>query len=651
MRVIGFAWMLLGLSGVAGMFGCAADRKAYVLRIQLSDPGVAKLCEQGMPSPGKATVGAAPKPVATKAPTAQPTTAPVAAADEPKPATPAPATTANESCTPYAGAPVAGTVAVSISGIDAGTGVSYALETQHKVIGGVSDPSEFFRLVFQHAFALTANATASLQNKAVTALDDKGVQVGAATDAVKERLTGLLGKRDAIGQGLAAALTDKRVAQPVEPAKLFRRYLDTSGTKPKLTTAPAKTSKWLWFGVSQPEPPPARMQAWEANRELAYAKDSHDPKTKLDLGSVVDHVETFCSPASFGPDPSEKLAVAITGGQPWAAFLATTDVDKLAVARALGFTDLDHLRNILHGRETAGIETQLAAAMEAETPTADQRQLLFAQQASILYDYVATCRHNVGVVATAVATDSKLAARITTLSTSLDEFAKHVESAGALFKTELAPFLVTAVVSVIQGTTNGDTVTFGPFELEGGKTNLTVKRKDASGEKDTASLVMRGDESVLGLGFSMGLGFAVSWCRSCTSEIVEGAEPSATGGSPTRVLTAQKRSVAFEPLITGQIDLLSWPSVSAGLVFGVPITDTKGRSDAVMFGAGVRLRNLVHLSAGVEAFSTRALPRDASGRERVELKDADQTLTADQVSHLETHYTFIFAMTIAKDLL
>ncbi|HEU4728566.1 MAG TPA: hypothetical protein VFT22_11765 [Kofleriaceae bacterium] len=539
---------------------------------------------------------------------------------------------------------MAGTLAIEISGTD--PAATYSLEKSHEVVAGVGDPSQFFELVFQHAFALVGSATAGLQSKTPDALSDHGKQVAQATGAVKERLVGWLGHRDAIGTGLAAALSAQGQVPPQDPAALFRLHVNAA-TRTFVKIEALKAPRSFGFGASAQHPPPVRVQAWDKARELAYL-EAQGVATE----AIVGHAEAYCAPDSFGPAPGEALGQRITGGKPWKTYVTTNKVEPGALARALGFADLGHLRAVVTGKAPAGITDHLSAALAAQAPTADQRELLFAQQMANLHDELDTCRHNIGLLREAADASPALVKRLTSLQASIDDFDSQVESAAQLFRDDLAPFLIAAVVDVVQGTASGDVVTFGPFPIESGETQLAIKRTDQAGEHPLTSLVANGDQPVLGLGFSMGVGFAFSACKQCNSEVIERIVPSADGSTSTRAFVEQRRSVAFEPIVTGQLDLVSSKLLSLGLVLGVPLGDVRGRSDAVMLGVGVRIRNIMDIAAGVESFLTRDLPGPDGGDERVELKTAaDQTLTADQVSRLEPRYSFVLAITFARNLL
>jgi hypothetical protein len=660
-------WIGLGALAVAA---CAGPKAAYVLHIAVSEPGVIRLCKVAGPAAATAAPGAkpgtvpasgalAPK-VESPATPATPAAAPPTPAPAPAPAAPAPASPATAApaspvapgaaCPPYTGEPIAGLVAVSVTGVDLAS--TYTLEKEHSTIGGVGTPGDFFQLVFKNAFQLAGNATSVLEGLGLGAADG---EVAKARAVVQERLVGWLGKRDDVSRGLAAAIATTPPPAPAAPAQLFRAYLDATGTK---LIVPTSTPRSIGLGASRQQPPPVRVQRWEAGRELAYAKDPADPATRLDLASVVDHVVRYCKADSFGPITGEK-DLALTQNLTWRDYLAKHQIDRSGLARALGFTDPAELRSVLTGHEGSKVEQHLGDAGDAVvngTATDDQRQLVLAYRSATIARYIATCQANLAVVAAAFATspagakDKARLAALAALRPELDAFAKQIDSAGSLFAQYLAPLLVDAAAQLVQGTVSDDTVTFGPFDLEGTDTHVTVKRKDADGEHDLSSFLARGDRSLLGLGFSMGVGFGFSACDRCTSEIAEQTVPHDTGPA-TRSFVEQKRSMVLEPIVIGQFDLLSWRNVSLGLVLGVALSDVKGRSNALFAGVGARLHDTVHFSMGIEGFTTRDLPGDDHKDERVELKDPqDQLLTGDQVSRAENRYAFIVALTLAKNL-
>lgn len=239
-------WLGLGALAVTA---CARPNAAYVLRIATSDPGVIRVCKVDAPA---AKAGAA---------TVAPSVSPAA------------------ECPPYTGEPIAGVMALSVTGVDLAS--TYTLDKEHTTIGGVGTPADFFQLVFKNAFQLAGNATGALENLAPGVTD---AEVAKARAAVHDQLVGWLGKRDDVARGLAAALTATPPPPPEPPAQLFAGYLDATGTK---LIVPTKVPRSIGLGASRQQPPPVRIQRWEAARELAYAKNQADAATKLDLASVA----------------------------------------------------------------------------------------------------------------------------------------------------------------------------------------------------------------------------------------------------------------------------------------------------------------------------------------------------------------------------
>jgi hypothetical protein len=583
-------------------------RRAYIVRLSASDPGRSQLC----------------------------TTVDAGAG-------------AGEQCVDFTGVDangddLAGTLAVSISDIEPSK--TYTLEAERTTVGGFSDASAFLTLVFQRAFALTESLTDSLVPKELRGkLDDPDVK--AATESVRSSLEGWLGKRGALGKALAQAMSDRPAAAPMAPEDLFDGFFEAGAlVDPGIPAA----APYTVFGVGA-DPPPPRIQVWRADRELAWLATQIADDKKL-RATVTTHLERFCSPASFGPvetATAKDFYARLTAGATWATYVKTHEIEAAKIAAALGVTDLAHLRDVLSGKGRIDLAARISAAREANPPTAEQDALLYAIALGHVHRYAAICRANVGVAAVAFAGKADVTARLQALAAELDGLLESTNSAATIVELALEPLIVSTVTQLVDGAVEGTQVTFGPFDIEGGETRMVIKRKETDGDRDVATLTAHGDDSILGLGFTLGAGFAVSTCDSCNVEIVDHVDTD--GMAPVRVFTEDRRSTSFEPVVTGQLDVLSWPSLSVGLVLGIPLSEAAGRSNTVITGIGVRIRNKAQIAVGFEWFQTRDLPGE-DGDERVELTEPeDQVLTSEQVSTSESAGAFVIAITFARDVL
>jgi hypothetical protein len=613
--------------GLTVLASCSVPRKAYVVRLSASNPGVARLC-----SAKKATK------------------------------TEEAAKEREEHCVEFTGRAedgkgLSGTVAVTITDIDASK--TYTLEKERKTVGGFSDASGFLTLVFQRAFALTGSMVDSLlPADARNKLDDPDVK--AATQSVKAELEGWLGKRDTLGVALARAMKGRTEATPRAPADLFKPYYDPAKRALKKRDVPADAT-YMVFGTDSMLPPP-RAQEWSADRELAWLTEAigaassgaeavPDAVAKQVRTTVTEHLTAYCAPASFGPTAKDAFA-RLTGGVHWAEYVKTHQIDKERIAAALGVTNLGHLRDVLAGQSTLDFAKRVEDAEFAGAPTPEQDALAYAIVLGRLHRYAARCRTNVGVALTAFAGKADVSEDLQALAKGLDSLLAATESAADIVERTIQPLIVRTVTDLVEGgATTDNQVTFGPFDIEGGETKMIVKRKDTDGEHDVASLTAHGDESILGLGFTLGAGFAVSRCDECNVEIAEHVDTAEPGMAAVRVFEEERSSTAFEPVVTGQLDLLSCPNLSVGLVFGIPLDEAPGREHTVITGIGVRIRDRAQVAVGIEWFETRDLPGSGDG-ERVELTDPeDQVLTSQQVSSSETEAALVIAITFARDLL